>query len=70
MSKDGYIVFFYKVNECIYLVKKNGIEKYVDMVGWILYGFMYNLDGELMVCMWCNDYIESKVGFFIKGKLN
>nr|XP_011438896.2 E3 ubiquitin-protein ligase TRIM36 isoform X1 [Crassostrea gigas] len=70
LSKDGHIAFSHKVNECIYLVKKNGFEKYVDMAGWIPYGLMFNSDGELMVCMRRNDYTESKVGFFTKGKLN
>lgn len=51
MNNDGNIVFFYKEEICIYLVNKIKIEKFVDMFGWILYGFCFNLDGELLVCM-------------------
>lgn len=51
MNNDGNIVFFYKEEICIYLVNKIKIEKFVDMFDWILYGFCFNLDGELLVCM-------------------
>lgn len=55
INKDGYIVFVYEEDECIYFVNKKGIEKFVDMVGWILYGFCFNLEGDLMVCMRINN---------------
>lgn len=69
INKDGHIAFAHEEDECIYLVNKKGIEKFVDMAGWIPYGLCFNSEGDLMVCMRANNQEESKVGVFANGRL-
>nr|XP_034323015.1 tripartite motif-containing protein 2-like [Crassostrea gigas] len=69
INKDGHIAFAHEEDECINLVNKKGIEKFVDMAGWIPYGLCFNSEGDLMVCMRTNNQEESKVGVFANGSL-
>jgi hypothetical protein len=69
INKENQIAFSHKMDECVNLVRDDHIEEVINVAGWIPYGVCFNSDGDLMVCMRRNDYMESKVGIFSDGTL-
>jgi hypothetical protein len=69
INKQNQIAFSHKTDECVNLVRDDHIEEAINVAGWIPYGLCFNSDGDLMVCMRPNDYMESKVGIFSDGTL-
>lgn len=52
----GEIVFFYLFDECVNIVREGKILKFLDLSGWILFGVIFNVDDDFMVCMRKEDY--------------
>ncbi|XP_062607761.1 uncharacterized protein LOC134269572 [Saccostrea cucullata] len=69
VNKHGDVAFPHITDECVKLVRKDRIEKMIEMIGWIPFGLCFNKEDELMVCMRRNDYSEAKIGIFSGGKL-
>ncbi|XP_048733119.2 E3 ubiquitin-protein ligase TRIM71-like [Ostrea edulis] len=69
LNNENEIAFSHKTDECVNVVRNGHIEKLVNVAGWIPYGLCFNSEGDLMVCMRRNSYIESKVGIFSEGRM-